>query len=153
MKEILTVSQLNENIKAILEESFGTLWVEGEVSNLRRPQSGHVYFTLKDKSPQAKAKLLAACKKYLSGHPGTVWFAAGARAEEFARDVNDAAFDVALHVVFKDKAAHDVYQVAEKHLKFIQENKDSWEKVRVFDSYLDISSHEEISVAAEPAKH
>ncbi len=112
-----------------------------------------VYFTLKDKSPQAKAKLLAACKKYLSGHPGTVWFAAGARAEEFARDVNDAAFDVALHVVFKDKAAHDAYQVAEKHLKFIQENKDSWEKVRVFDSYLDVSSHEEVSAAIEPAKH
>ncbi len=55
MKEILTVSQLNENIKAILEESFGTLWVEGEVSNLRRPQSGHVYFTLKDDKSQIRA--------------------------------------------------------------------------------------------------
>ena len=55
MKEILTVSQLNENIKAFLEESFGTLWVEGEVSNLRRPQSGHVYFTLKDDKSQIRA--------------------------------------------------------------------------------------------------
>jgi exodeoxyribonuclease VII large subunit len=55
MKDILTVSQLNENIKALLEESFGTLWVEGEVSNLRRPQSGHVYFTLKDDKSQIRA--------------------------------------------------------------------------------------------------
>jgi exonuclease VII large subunit len=55
MKEILTVSQLNENIKAFLEESFGTLWVEGEVSNLRRPQAGHVYFTLKDDKSQIRA--------------------------------------------------------------------------------------------------
>jgi exodeoxyribonuclease VII large subunit len=55
MKDILTVSQLNENIKAFLEETFGTLWVEGEVSNLRRPQSGHVYFTLKDDKSQIRA--------------------------------------------------------------------------------------------------
>jgi exodeoxyribonuclease VII large subunit len=45
MKEILTVSQLNNNIKLLFEETFDFLWVEGEVSNLRRPQSGHVYFS------------------------------------------------------------------------------------------------------------
>ena len=55
MKEILTVSQLNNNIKLLLEETFDFLWVEGEVSNLRRPQSGHVYFTLKDDQSQIKA--------------------------------------------------------------------------------------------------
>ncbi len=55
MKDILTVSQLNDNIKAFLEETFGSLWVEGEVSNLRRPQSGHVYFTLKDDKSQIRA--------------------------------------------------------------------------------------------------
>jgi exodeoxyribonuclease VII large subunit len=55
MKDILTVSQLNDNIKTFLEESFGVLWVEGEVSNLRRPQSGHVYFTLKDDKSQIRA--------------------------------------------------------------------------------------------------
>jgi len=55
MKDILTVSQLNENIKAFLEETFGILLVEGEVSNLRRPQSGHVYFTLKDDKSQIRA--------------------------------------------------------------------------------------------------
>lgn len=55
MKEILTVTQLNENIKHILEESFDALWVEGEVSNLRRPASGHMYFTLKDEKSQIRA--------------------------------------------------------------------------------------------------
>jgi exodeoxyribonuclease VII large subunit len=54
MKEILTVTQLNENIKRILEESFDALWVEGEVSNLRRPASGHMYFTLKDEKSQIR---------------------------------------------------------------------------------------------------
>jgi len=55
MKDILTVSQLNDNIKTFLEETFGSLWVEGEVSNLRRPQSGHIYFTLKDDKSQIRA--------------------------------------------------------------------------------------------------
>jgi len=55
MNEILTVSQLNNNIKFLLEETFGFLLVEGEVSNLRRPQSGHVYFTLKDDKSQINA--------------------------------------------------------------------------------------------------
>ncbi|MBE3115778.1 exodeoxyribonuclease VII large subunit, partial [Candidatus Bathyarchaeota archaeon] len=54
MKEILTVSQLNDNIKFLLEETFGFVWVEGEVGNLRRPQSGHVYFTLKDDKSQIR---------------------------------------------------------------------------------------------------
>jgi len=55
MKEILTVTALNENIKRLLEESFDTLWVEGEISNLRKPASGHVYFTLKDEKSQIRA--------------------------------------------------------------------------------------------------
>ena len=97
----------------------------------------NVFFSLNDASPAAKAKLVAACKKYLSGHPGTVFFAAGTLAEECNRPVNDRDFDVALHVIFKDKAAHDVYQTAARHLKFIEENKDNWKKVRVFDSMVE----------------
>jgi exodeoxyribonuclease VII large subunit len=55
MKEILSVSALNDRIKALLEEGFALVWVEGEVSNLRRPASGHVYFTLKDAKSQIRA--------------------------------------------------------------------------------------------------
>jgi len=55
MENVLTVSQLNDNIKFLLEEAFDLLLVEGEISNLRRPQSGHTYFTLKDEKSQIKA--------------------------------------------------------------------------------------------------
>ena len=95
-----------------------------------------VYFQLKDGSPQAKQKLVDACKKYLSGHPGEVFFATGVRGEEFNRKVNDMEFDVSLLIVFKDKAAHDTYQDAKRHIQFIDENKDNWKNVRVFDSYV-----------------
>ncbi|HUH65687.1 MAG TPA: exodeoxyribonuclease VII large subunit [Syntrophales bacterium] len=60
MKEILSVTELNENIKHLLEENFDSLWVEGEVSNLRRPASGHIYFTLKDKKSQIRAVIFKA---------------------------------------------------------------------------------------------
>jgi len=115
--------------------------------------SHDVYFSLNDNSPQAKEKLIGACKKYLSGHPGTIWFAAGPLGEEFQRDVNDRDFDVALHIVFKNKAAHDQYAKAERHMKFIEENKENWKKVRVFDSYVAVSSHEGVAMEKDrPAR-
>lgn len=96
-----------------------------------------VYFSLKDGSADAKRKMVAACKQYLSKHPGEVFFAAGTRAEELNRPVNDRDFDVALHIVFRNKEAHDQYQDAPRHKQFINENQDSWKKVRVFDSLME----------------
>ncbi len=55
MEKILTVSELTAHIKVLLETSFDTLWVTGEISNLRRPGSGHLYFTLKDADSQIRA--------------------------------------------------------------------------------------------------
>jgi hypothetical protein len=103
-----------------------------------------VYFSLNDNSPQARDKLVTACKKYLSDHPGTIWIAAGPLAEELKGGMNDRDFDVALHLVFENKAALDRYAKAEKHLKFIEENKAAWKKVRVFDSYVEASSHGDV---------
>ena len=100
--------------------------------------SHDVYFTLKDGSPAARRKLVEACKQYLHKHPGVVFFACGTLNPDLGRPVNDRAFDVALHVVFKDRAAHDLYQKAESHQKFIDENKPAWESVRVFDSDVDV---------------
>ena len=97
----------------------------------------NVYFTLKDQSDESKKKVVAACKKHLSNHPGTVFFAAGTLVEELNRSVNDRDFDVGLHIIFKNKAAHDKYQDAPRHLQFIDENQASWTKVRVFDSYVE----------------
>lgn len=55
MKEIFSVTELNDRIRNLLENHFDILWVEGEISNLRRPSSGHLYFTLKDESSQIRA--------------------------------------------------------------------------------------------------
>ncbi|HNP28209.1 MAG: exodeoxyribonuclease VII large subunit [Nitrospira sp.] len=54
---VLTVSALSRQIRSTLEQNFPPLWVEGEISNLRCPSSGHRYFTLKDKSSQVRAVL------------------------------------------------------------------------------------------------
>ena len=54
---VLKVSELTREIKDILEGKFYELWVEGEISNLRIPPSGHLYFTLKDDSSQIRAVL------------------------------------------------------------------------------------------------
>ena len=93
----------------------------------------NVYFSLKDGSPAARERLLASCRTHLSGHAGTVLFAVGT-ASDLARPVNDRDFDVALHLVFQSRKAHDDYQVHERHQRFIAENKDNWSRVRVFDS-------------------
>ncbi|MCX7394129.1 MAG: Dabb family protein [Planctomycetales bacterium] len=94
-----------------------------------------VYFTLKDGTHENTKKLIDACYKYLKSHCDEVFFAAGPLVEELDRPVNIRDFHVALHVVFKNKLAHDSYQVDPRHLQFIAENKPTWEKVRVFDSY------------------
>ncbi len=102
------------------------------------PRLAHmVYFTLNDSTPQSRQKLVEACRKYLQDHPGVVYFGAGTPVEDLTREVNDRDFDVGLHVVFESREAHDVYQTAPTHLQFIEENKSSWKKVRVFDSYVE----------------
>jgi hypothetical protein len=93
-----------------------------------------VYFALTDKSPASVERQLAACRKYLTDHPGTVLFALGTRTPDLSREVNDQEFDVGLHVVFESRAAHDQYQVHPRHLQFISESKPFWSKVRVFDA-------------------
>ena len=63
MQDVWTVSQLSAHIKALLEARFETVWVEGEVSNLRRPASGHSYFTLKDDRSQIRAVIFRSAQK------------------------------------------------------------------------------------------
>ena len=55
--KVYTVSQITQLVKLEIENAFPQLWVEGEVSNLHRHQSGHVYFTLKDEKSQLRAVL------------------------------------------------------------------------------------------------
>jgi len=97
----------------------------------------NVYISLNDNSTAARQSLLDACQKYLSNHPGIVSFACGTRAADHVRAVNDLDFDVGLHIVFEDKAAHDRYQAAPLHVQFVEENRGNWKKARVFDSVLE----------------
>ncbi|PHS16942.1 MAG: stress responsive protein [Blastopirellula sp.] len=97
-----------------------------------------VFFTLKDSSSEAIDKLVAACHEYLTGHPGCVFFSAGHLTSELTREVNDQEFHVALHVVFDSLETQNQYQVADRHNQFIAENKESWAKVRVFDSTVSV---------------
>src|SRR5690348_14383250 len=85
------------------------VWFLGEVprptvaADAEGPMLVHsVYFSLKESTPENRDKLVAACKKYLTKHPGEVYFAAGPLAEELKREVNDRDFDVALTIVFKN---------------------------------------------------
>ncbi|MEL6300734.1 MAG: exodeoxyribonuclease VII large subunit [Pseudomonadota bacterium] len=53
--QVWQVSDLNREVRSLLESGFGTVWVEAEISNLARPASGHLYFSLKDPSAQLRA--------------------------------------------------------------------------------------------------
>ncbi|MEN8169135.1 MAG: exodeoxyribonuclease VII large subunit [Pseudomonadota bacterium] len=56
-RETYSVSRLNREARALLEGNFPLLWVEGEISNLARPRSGHLYFTLKDEFAQVRCAM------------------------------------------------------------------------------------------------
>ena len=55
--DIYSVSRLNHEVRSVLEEVFPTIWVQGEISNLAEPASGHIYFTLKDNSAQVRCAM------------------------------------------------------------------------------------------------
>ena len=69
LQYILTVSELTQEIKDILEDKFPDVWVEGEISNLRIPPSGHIYFTLKDDTSQIRAVLFKMQARTLRFRP------------------------------------------------------------------------------------
>ncbi len=56
-REVFTVSQLNREVRTLLEGQLPLLWVAGEISNLARPASGHLYFTLKDSAAQVRCAM------------------------------------------------------------------------------------------------
>lgn len=55
LRDILSVTALNQRVKAVLQRSIPPGWIRGEVSNLRRQSSGHIYFSLKDEKSQVSA--------------------------------------------------------------------------------------------------
>lgn len=122
-----------------------TLLATVSVCQAAEPHLAHiVFFTLADDTQQNRETLVAACNKYLSDHDGTVYFSAGVINEDLDREVNDREFDVALHLIFESRKAHDTYQTHAQHLKFIEENKHLWSAVRVFDSNVAAPSQDRI---------
>ncbi len=56
-RTIYSVSEFNRTVRGLLESQFPLLWIEGEISNLSKPASGHIYFTLKDESAQVRCAM------------------------------------------------------------------------------------------------
>ncbi|MCI4567414.1 exodeoxyribonuclease VII large subunit [Lysobacter sp. CFH 32150] len=68
-RDILTPSQLNTLARDLLEGAFPLVWVEGELGNLTRPGSGHLYFTLKDARAQVRCALFKPKSQWLNFVP------------------------------------------------------------------------------------
>ena len=68
-RKIYSVSELNANIKTLLEESFPFIWIFGEISNFRIPASGHHYFSLKDGSSQISAVMFRGQQRKMKFEP------------------------------------------------------------------------------------
>lgn len=68
-REVYSVSRLNREARAALEANFPLLWVEGEISNLTRARSGHVYFSLKDEFAQVRCAMFRMRAMHLGFTP------------------------------------------------------------------------------------
>ncbi|MBV1873838.1 MAG: exodeoxyribonuclease VII large subunit, partial [Gammaproteobacteria bacterium] len=68
-RNIFTIAQLNQRARDLLEGEFPAIWVEGEISNLVAPSSGHLYFTLKDSQAQVRAAMFRGNNRYLTYSP------------------------------------------------------------------------------------
>jgi exodeoxyribonuclease VII large subunit len=66
---IYSVSTLNQSVANLLEQEFGWIWVEGEISNLAQPASGHIYFSLKDHSAQVSCAMFKGRKRSVKFQP------------------------------------------------------------------------------------
>ncbi|MGB5734331.1 MAG: exodeoxyribonuclease VII large subunit [Thiohalocapsa sp.] len=68
-RDIWSVSRLNSEVRAVLDGSFPLLWVQGELSNLSQPASGHIYFTLKDEAAQVRCAMFRFKRRLLQFKP------------------------------------------------------------------------------------
>jgi exodeoxyribonuclease VII large subunit len=68
-RQILSVSELTANLREVLETTFPEIWVEGELSNAKVWQTGHLYFTLKDGGAQIKGVMFRSALRYLKFKP------------------------------------------------------------------------------------
>jgi len=65
-QKIYSISELNQNVRHLLESEFFSIWVEGEISNLAKPSSGHAYFSLKDANAQIRCAMFSHRQRLLN---------------------------------------------------------------------------------------
>ncbi len=68
-RDVYTVSRLNRSSRQLLEQAMPRIWIEGELSNLARPSSGHLYFTLKDSNAQVRGAMFRSRNQSLRFKP------------------------------------------------------------------------------------
>jgi exodeoxyribonuclease VII large subunit len=68
-RQVLTVTELTVRVRDLLEQEFFEVWVEGELSNCRAWNTGHLYFTLKDGSSQIRSVIFRSALRYLKFKP------------------------------------------------------------------------------------
>jgi exodeoxyribonuclease VII large subunit len=68
-RDIYSVSRLNQEARLLLEQGFSRIWLEGELSNVSRPSSGHLYFTLKDARAQIRAAMFRSRNQAIRFRP------------------------------------------------------------------------------------
>ena len=64
-RKIYSVSEINNEIKIILEDSYPSVWISGEISGFKQYSSGHMYFNLKDENSQISAVMFSFCNQKL----------------------------------------------------------------------------------------
>ena len=68
-REVLTPSALNRLVRDLVEDALPLIWIEGEISNLSRAGSGHLYFTLKDSAAQVRCAMFKPRSTWLRFKP------------------------------------------------------------------------------------
>lgn len=112
-RQVFSVSQLNREARALLEGGFPLIWVQGEISNLSRPASGHMYFSLKDTTAQVRATLFRNRATRLRFKPED-----GLQVLAHARvSLYEARGDFQLIIEHLEEAGHGALQRAFEELK------------------------------------
>ena len=106
----------------------------------KRPMAHNFFFQLADGSKDLKDRFIGLCVKYLSGHPGQIYFSVGSRVRQIDRDVSGTNFDVSVNIVFKDFDAYAAYSNDLRHETFIEKAAGMSPTRVVYDSFLDIGT-------------
>ncbi len=68
-RQVYSVTDITRRIRVTLEDTFGSVWIEGELSNVRCPASGHMYFTIKDERAQISGAMFRSAQRSLKFEP------------------------------------------------------------------------------------